>query len=196
MRLEGCRVALPDIIDQPVVRLESRELCAELGTHRRQGAPRIDAEFGQCRATKLDILVGVVAPGASEVEKQILGRCARCQTAAQLVANGLADPEPCLTGSYRGEQIGAADAARRAVERARGAGVRVAAHQHRAGQSVGAVSDNRVADALGGTHVVKTPDAKAADEIAAMGMRFGRSVVGRRNHVIEDDGDLFGIMHL
>lgn len=69
MRLEGRGVALPDIGRLPVVGLEGGEFGAQLGAHRRQGAPRIDAEPGQCRAAELDILVGVVTPNAGDMKE-------------------------------------------------------------------------------------------------------------------------------
>ena len=61
LRRERSKVALSHIINQPVIRLEGCKFGAELGTHRSQGAPRVDAETGKRRAAELDILVGMVA---------------------------------------------------------------------------------------------------------------------------------------
>ena len=73
LRRERDGIALPHIIDQPVVRLEGSEFRTELGTHRRQGAARINAETGKGRTAELDILIGVLTPNACEVKEEILG---------------------------------------------------------------------------------------------------------------------------
>src|SRR5262249_31060856 len=62
LRRERDGIALPHIINQPLVRLEGSEFRTELGTHRRQGAARINAETWKGRTAKLDILVGVLTP--------------------------------------------------------------------------------------------------------------------------------------
>ena len=74
--------------------------------------------------------------------------------------------------------------------------MRVTAHQHRARQGVGAVGDHRMADALFGSDIMESLDAKAPDKLSAIGVRLGRSPVRRRNHVVKDDSDLFGVVHL
>jgi hypothetical protein len=195
LRFEGRGVALADIGDQPVIRLEGRKFGAELGAHRRQCPPRIDAEASERGAAELDILIGVMAPGAGEVQEQILGRYAGTQLPAEIITNGLADPKPGLPGRHRGEEVRRPDAAGRAVEGAGGASMRVAAHQHGSRQGIGPVGNDCVADALLWTDIVKTLDAKAPYKISAVIVRLGRPFVGRRDHVIVDDGDLVRVVH-
>ena len=73
LRHERDGIALPHIIDQPLIRLEGSEFRTEFGTHRRQGAARIHAEPGKGRTAELDILIGVLTPNTGEVKEEILG---------------------------------------------------------------------------------------------------------------------------
>ena len=94
------------------------------------------------------------------VQEYVLRRHARAQPAGEVVADRLADAEPGLAGGDGIQHVGSADAARRAVECAGAAGVRVGIHQHGAGQRVGLVGDHRVADALVGADIVQPLDAE------------------------------------
>ena len=113
------------------------------------------------------------------VQEDVLRRHARAQPAGEVVADRLADAEPGLAGGDGVQHVGPADAARRAVERAGAAGVRVGVHQHRAGQRVGLVGDHRVADALVGADIVQPLDAELLGE-RAPGLHAFRRLRGRR----------------
>jgi len=196
LRLERRRVARLDVIDQHLVRLEGREFGGELGAHRRQGAARVDAEMGQARAAELDILVGVVAIGPGDVQEQILGRNTLGEPAFEIVADCLADPEPGLAGGQRVKQVGRAEPAGGAIERPGTAGMRVGAGHHRAGQAVGVLGDDDMADALVGSDIVKAADAETAHKVAAADMHRGTVAVGGRHVVVEHDDDLVRVVHL
>lgn len=150
----------------------------------------------QGRAAELDILVGMVAIGAGDVQKQILGRDTRSEPAVEVVAHGLADPEPGLAGGQGIEQVGSAEAARRAVERAGAAGMRVGACHHGARQGIGVIGDDNVADPLVGADIVHPADAEAPRKLAPAHMHRRAVAVRGRHIVIEHDDDLVGIVHL
>ena len=118
-------------------------------------------------AAELDVLVGVCAMALRDMEEHVLGGDARLEPAREIVADGLADAEPGLARRHRVEHVGRADAARRAVEGAAAAGVRIRADQHRAGQRIGVLGDDHMADPGIAPDIVHAGDAEALGECAA-----------------------------
>ena len=136
------------------------------------------------------------APLAGDGEEYVLGRHAGAERAGEIIADRLADAEPRLAGGDRVQHVRAADAARRAVEGAGAAGVRIGIHQHSAGQRVGLIGDDRVADALIGPDIVQALDAELTRERAA-GLHARGCLRRRRgDEMIEDNHHLGWICDL
>src|SRR5260221_7957826 len=196
LRLEGCRVAFAHIVEEEVVGLESGEFRAQLRPHRRDRTARVEAEVLEAAAAELDVLIGMLAERAGDVEKDILRSDTRRELAFEVVADRLADAEPGLARRRGIDHVGRADAARRTVEGAAAAGVRVGAYQHRARQGVGAVRNHDMGNADLAADIVKALDAEAFYESAAGDVRERAHAVRGRRAVVEDDDDLARIMHL
>ena len=93
------------------------------------------------------------------------------------------------------KRLGQANAARRAVEGAAAAGVRVRIDHDSAGQRIGIVGDDDMADALLAAHVVEALDAETRDELARLGMRRGRERLVRRHEMVERHDDALSLAH-
>ena len=124
------------------------------------------------------------------VRKMSLADAPGRSAAGQVVADRLADAEPCLAGGDGVQHVGPADAARRAIEGTGTAGVRVGVHQDGAGQCVGPVGDDGMADALVGADIVQPLDAEFLREVTAGLHACGGLRGGRRDKVVEDDHHL------
>ena len=118
------------------------------------------------------------------------------EAAFEIVADGLADPEPGLPGGQRIQQVGGAETARGAVQRPGAAGMRVRAGHYGAGQRIGVLGDDDMADPLIRPDIVDAPDAEAPRELAAPRVHRRRRAVRGRHVVIEHDDDLVGVVHL
>ena len=143
-----------------------------------------------------DVLVDVRAVLAGDRQEHILGRDARAQFAGELVADRLADAEPGAPGGNGEQRLRQAHAARGAVEGAAAAGMAVGIDQHGAGQRIGVVGNDDMADALVVADVVEALDAEAGDELARAPVRRRGLGVVRRRQVVEHDDDPVGIVEL
>jgi len=140
-------------------------------------------------AAVLHVRIGMVAVTPGDLEESILRRHGARQPARQLVAYRFTDDKPGFPHGRGVDDVGHADPAREAVEHAPAAGVRVAAHEERAGQGVGVVGDELVADALVVADVVEAPDAELLDESAGDAVRRGALPVGDRGAMVEHHDD-------
>ncbi len=112
--------------------------------------------------------------------------------AAQLESHGGCDLIPGLPGAHDLEHLEGAHAPRNAIERARGAGVRVGASQNLAGQGDAILQDHLMADSAA-TDIIELLDAKLFDELARDRLPLGVGNRERRNRMVEDDDDFAGV---
>src|SRR5690348_17521916 len=110
------------------------------------------------RSTILDVLVDMSSPRTGDCQEDIFRRHAGAQLSGEVVADRLTNAEPSLAGGHGIQHVWPANPARRAIERAGTAGMRVGVHQHGARKRIGLVSNDRMADALISADIVQPLD--------------------------------------
>src|SRR5262249_41835666 len=153
------------MLDNSLVCRESRELRAEFRSHGRQRRPVVEREFRDAGSAEFDIVTLDTPGDRGQIKEDIFAEYIGGFPAAQLESDGGCDLIPGLPGAHDLEHLEGAHTARNAIERARGAGVRIGASQNLAGQSDSIFQDHLVADTAA-TDVKELLDPKLFDELA------------------------------